>query len=73
MELMLLMTIKTARLHQRWGMRNDSLSVPVGFPAPSDYKGVGKLTVDAQLRLWDTADWCKCLKRCDFGEDVFSC
>ena len=73
MKLMLLMTIKTARLQPPGGMRNDSWRVPVDFPASSDYKGAGKPTVDAQMRLWGAAGGCNCLKRCDFGEGVFSC
>ena len=40
MKLMLLMTIKTARLQPPGGMRNDSWRVPIGFLTPSDYKGV---------------------------------
>ena len=72
MKLFLLMTIKTAQLHRRGGMKNDSLRVTVSFPTPSDYKGAGKPTVDAHLRLWDAAGWCDCLKNCDFGQGVFS-
>ena len=73
MKLMLLMTIKTARLQPPRGMRNDSCRVPVGFLTLSDYKGVRKPTVDAQMRLWGAAGGCNCLKRCNFGQGVFSC
>ena len=38
MKLMLLMTIKTTRLHRRGGMKNDSWRVTVGFPTPSDHR-----------------------------------
>ena len=73
LKLMLLMTIKMARLQPSGWMRNDSWGVAVGFPASSDYKGAGKLTVDAQLRLWGASGGCNCLKNCDFGQGVFSC
>ena len=73
MKLMLLMTIKTARLQPPGRMINDSWRVPVGFLTPSDHKGARKLTVDAQMRLWGATGGCNCLKRCDFGEGVFSC
>jgi hypothetical protein len=45
----------------------------VGFPGPSDYNGLGKPPVDAQLRLWDAAGWRNCLKNCEFGLGDFSC
>ena len=64
MKLMLLVTVKTARLQSPGGMINDSWRVTVGFPAPSDYKGAGKPTVDAQMRLWGATDGYNCLKRC---------
>ena len=73
MKLMLLMTIKTARLQPPGGMRNDSWRVPVGFPTPSDHKGAGKPTVDLHIRLWGAAGGCNRLKRCDFGLSDFSC
>ena len=73
MKLMLLMTIKTARLQPPGGVRNDSLRVPVGFLTPSDYKGVRKPTVDLQMRLWGAAGGCNCPQRCAFGHRVFSC
>jgi hypothetical protein len=44
MKIMLLMTIKTARLHTPGGMKHHGWRVPVGFCTPSDYKGVGKPT-----------------------------
>ena len=69
-KLMLLVTIKTARLQPPVRMRNDSWRVPVGFLTPSDYKGAGKPTVDSQMRLWGAASGCNRLKRCDFGEGV---
>ena len=69
MKLMLLMT---AWLHRCGGMKNDSWRVPVGFPTPSDYRGVGKLTVDAQLRLWGAAGYCNCLNSCNFGQGYLS-
>ena len=72
MKLMLLMTIKTARLHRRGRTKNDSWRVPVGFPTPSDHKGVGKSTADAQLRLWGASGGCTCLNRCDYGGGDFS-
>ena len=72
-KLMLLVTIKTASLQPPGGVVNDSWRMPVGFLAPSDHRGVRKPTVDAQLRLWDTAGWCNYLKNCDFGQGVFSC
>jgi hypothetical protein len=50
-KLMLLRTIKTARLHWSGRMKNDGWRVRVGFPTPSDFKGVGKPTVDAQLSV----------------------
>ena len=61
MKLMFLMTIQTAPLHTPGGMKNHGCRVPVGFPTPSDYRGVGKPTVDVQLCLWDAVGWCKCL------------
>ena len=73
MKLMLLMTTKTARLQLPWGMRNNSWRVPVCFLTPSDYKGVRKPTVDSQMNLWGAACGCNRLKRCGFGEGVFSC
>ena len=72
MKLMLLMTIKTARLHRRGGTKNDSWRVPVGFLIPSNYRGVGNLTVDAQLRLWGAAGYCNCLNSCNFGQGYLS-
>ena len=51
MKLMLLMTIKKARLHQRGGLKKDSWRVTVSFPTSSDYNGVRKPTMNAQLRL----------------------
>ena len=50
-KLMLVVTIKMARLHTPGGMKIDSLRVPVGFPTPSDYKVVGKSTMNAQVCL----------------------
>ena len=72
-KLMLLMTIKTARLQPPGGMRNDSWRVPVGFLTSSNHKGVGNSTMNAQLRVWEAAGACKCLNRCNFGQHVFSC
>ena len=74
MKLMLLMTIKKrAQLQPPGGLRDDSWRVPVGFLAPSDYKGARKPTVDVQINLWGAACGCNCLKRCNVGQHVFSC
>ena len=43
----------------------------VGFLTPFDYRGIGKLIVDAQFRLWGAAGWCNCLDSCDFRQAVF--
>ena len=68
---MLLMTIKMTRLHWRGEMKNDCWRLLVGFPTPSDYNSVGNLTVDAQLRLWDAAGWCNCLKTVILGQVIY--
>ena len=73
MKLMLLMSIKTARLQPPGRIGNDSWRVPVGFLTPSDYKGARKPTVDLHIRLWGAAGGCNRPKRCDFGLSVFSC
>ena len=71
-KLMLLRIIKTARLHTPRGVKNHGWRVADSFLAPSDYRGVRKLTVDTHLRLRKAAGVCNCLYRSNFGQGVFS-
>ena len=55
-----------------WGDENDGWRVPIGFLTPSDHRGVGKPTVDTQLRLWGAPGGCNCLHKCNFEECISS-